>query len=59
VADPLRKLKDLYAERDPLYRESARFVVETGRPSVAVLVNMISMQLDLGMPGEVAAGPKL
>jgi shikimate kinase len=34
-------------------------VVETGRPSVAVLVNMISMQLDLGMPGEMAPAPKL
>lgn len=48
VSDPLRKLKDLYAERDPLYREVAGFVIETGRPSVAALVNMISMQLDLG-----------
>jgi shikimate kinase len=37
----------LFAERDPLYREVAHFVLETGRPSVATLVNMILMQLDL------------
>ena len=47
VADPLQRLKDLYAVRDPLYRETAHFVIETGRPSVAMLVNMIVMQLEL------------
>jgi shikimate kinase len=47
VADPLGRLRELYAERDPLYRETSHFVVETGRPSVAMLVNMIMMQLEL------------
>lgn len=47
VADPLARLRDLYAVRDPLYRETAHFVIETGRPSVASLVNMIVMQLEL------------
>lgn len=47
VTDPLLKLKNLFAERDPLYREVAHFVLETGRPSVAALVNTIVMQLDL------------
>lgn len=47
VADPLTRLRDLYAARDPLYRETAHFVIETGRPSVATLVNMIVMQLEL------------
>lgn len=47
VNDPLARLRDLYALRDPLYRETAHFVLETGRPSVATLVNMILMQLDL------------
>ena len=47
VADPLQRLRDLYAIRDPLYRETAHFVIETGRPSVASLVNMIVMQLEL------------
>ena len=54
VADPLGRLRDLYAQRDPLYRETAHFVIETGRPSVATLVNMIAMQLELAgiVPGQ-------
>ena len=47
VADPLTRLKELYNVRDPLYREVAHFVVETGRPSVSTIVNMIVMQLEL------------
>jgi len=53
VADPLSRLRDLHALRDPLYRETAKFIIETGRPSVATLVNMIVMQLELAgvVPG--------
>lgn len=47
VADPLAKLRELYDIRHPLYEEVAHFCVDTGRPSVATLVNMILMQLDL------------
>ena len=47
VADPLQRLRDLYAERDPLYRETAHYIIETGRPSVSTLVNMIVMQVEL------------
>ncbi|HEX5805889.1 MAG TPA: shikimate kinase [Macromonas sp.] len=47
VDDPLQRLHDLFAVRDPLYRETAHYVVETGRPSVSTLVNMIVMQLEL------------
>lgn len=47
VADPLQKLRDLYAVRDPLYREVAHYTIETGRPSLAMLVNKIIMQIDL------------
>lgn len=47
VADPLTRLRDLFNQRDPLYRETAHFVIETGRPSVSTLVNMIVMQLEL------------
>lgn len=45
VADPLARLRDLYSARDLLYRETAHLVIETGRPSVASLVNMIIHQL--------------
>ena len=53
VADPLQRLRELYAVRDPLYRETAHFEIETGRPSVNTLVNMIVMQLELAgvVPG--------
>ncbi len=53
VADPLGRLRELYSVRDPLYREAAHFVIETGRPSVGTLVNMIVMQLELAglLPG--------
>ncbi|TWO70455.1 shikimate kinase [Caenimonas sedimenti] len=47
VEDPLARLRTLLAERDPLYRATAHFVIETGRPSVPTLVNMIVMQLEL------------
>jgi len=47
VRDPLQKLRELHAQRDPLYRSTAHFIVETGRPSVPTLVNMILMQLEL------------
>lgn len=53
VDDPLQRLRDLYTARDPLYREAAHFVIDTGRPSVATLVNMIVMQLELaGLVGK-------
>ena len=47
VEDPLSRLRALYDARDPLYRDAAHFVIETGRPSVSTLVNMILMQLEL------------
>ena len=47
VSDPLSRLRELYGVRDPLYRETAHFVIETGRPSISTLVNMILMQLEL------------
>ena len=54
VADPLSRLRELYGQRDKLYREAAQFVIETGRPSVNTLVNMVLMQLELaGVVGRV------
>ncbi len=47
VDDPLARLKALYAQRDPLYREAAHLVVDTGRPSMQTLVNVIVAQLEL------------
>ena len=47
VNDPLQRLRSLYEIRDPLYRDAAHFVVDTGRPSVSTLLNMIIMQLEM------------
>ena len=55
VQDPLGRLRDLCEERDPMYRETAHFVIETGRPSVSTLVNMVLMQLELA--GVIPARP--
>ena len=52
--DPMQRLRDLYAQRDPLYRETASFQIETERPSVQTLVNMIVMQLELAVPGSTS-----
>jgi shikimate kinase len=46
VADPLQRLNELHAVRDPLYREIAHTTVDTGRPSIAVLVATILDQLE-------------
>jgi shikimate kinase len=46
-ANPMARLRELYATRDPLYRQTAHYVIETGRPSVPTLVNMVVMQLEL------------
>lgn len=58
VKDPLKKLRELYVQRDPLYRRAAHYVLETGRPSVHALCNMVLMQLELAgliSPDKVAA----
>ena len=47
VADPQQRLRDLYRERDPLYRRTAHFVVEAARPSVQTLLSKVLMQLEL------------
>jgi shikimate kinase len=45
--DPLGRLRQLYAQRDPLYRDTAHYIIETGRPSVTGLVNIVLMQLEV------------
>jgi len=47
VADPRQRLRDLYAVRDPIYREAADVVVDTAHKSAATLVSLISMQIDM------------
>jgi shikimate kinase len=47
VREPRAALRDLLEKRDPLYRELADFVIDTGRPTVHALVGMVLMQLEL------------
>ena len=44
--DPLDRLEGLYAERDPLYREVADLVVDTGRQSVGSLLALVLAKFD-------------
>jgi shikimate kinase len=41
VADPLARLEELYALRDPLYRETAHFIVEGGRLVASGIVQLL------------------
>lgn len=57
VADPLAKLRTLYAERDPLYRQTAHHTIDTHGLSLGLGVNRILMQIELGTPAP-ATPPK-
>lgn len=57
TADPRAKIEQLLKEREPLYREVADIVIETGRPNVQSLVQAILDQLEQrGYPVGEAGG---
>ena len=45
TADPRKKLEELTASREPLYREVADLVIDTGRPNVQSMVQTILAQI--------------
>jgi shikimate kinase len=45
TADPLARLKQLFDERDPLYREAAHIIVDTGEQSLGTLAHRLEQQL--------------
>jgi shikimate kinase len=47
VADPRQRLRDLFHERDPLYRQAAHVIVDTARKSAATIVHLVAMQLEM------------
>ena len=53
TTDPLEKLRELYALRDPLYREVADVIVDTGRQSAAHLTRALRDKLDALYPAPV------
>ena len=46
TADPRRRIEELSVQREPLYREIADLVIDTGRPNVQFLAHSILAQLD-------------
>ncbi|HEY8069754.1 MAG TPA: shikimate kinase [Burkholderiales bacterium] len=46
TTEPQRKIEELYAQRDPLYREVADLVVDTGKQSVQTLVKDLLTRLE-------------
>ena len=45
VADPLKRLREIYAERDPLYREVADIIIEGGGGSSHHLVKLLESEI--------------
>jgi len=45
-SDPRSRLEDIYRLRDPLYRETADLVIDTGRQSASVLVGELLQKLE-------------
>ena len=64
TGDPLAKLRELYRVRDPLYREIADIVVDTGRQSVPGITRVLLARIDFlracppqaGAPRDTGAG---
>jgi len=46
VEDPLAKLKELYAQRDPFYREVADLVIDGGRTNAHSLLQLITEKVE-------------
>jgi shikimate kinase/3-dehydroquinate synthase len=51
TADPRKRLEELTRQREPLYREVAHIVIDTGRPNVQFMVQSILSQLELTLEG--------
>jgi shikimate kinase len=45
TADPLAKLEELHRARDPLYRECAHVIVDTGNQAIRTLVTRLEREL--------------
>lgn len=57
--DPVAKLKELFAQRDPLYREVADLIVDTGSQSVGSLATTLERRLLEHARGADSAGSAL
>ena len=56
TGDPLAKLEELHRTRDPLYREAAHLIVDTGNQAIRTLVSRLDRELRArGQPGAFGA----
>lgn len=49
--DPLARLQELFAQRDPLYREIADIIIDTGNQSLSSLTHWLAQKLAQLRPG--------
>jgi 3-dehydroquinate synthase len=56
--DPRRKLEELTSQREPLYREVADLVIDTGRPNVQSMVHTILEQMAALEAARTRGGPE-
>ena len=53
--DPLARLEALHCERDPLYRETAHVIVDTGNQAIRTLVGRLERELRARLTAEAGA----
>ena len=58
TADPLARLEELHRERDPLYRETAHLIVDTGNQAIRTLVGRLERELRLRAAAEADSEPQ-
>ncbi len=56
TTDPLARLAELHAQRDPIYRELAHVTMDTGRQSLRALVERLENRLAASQGTSPAAG---
>jgi len=59
AADPRARLTELYEKRDPLYREVAHLIVDTGNQSLTSLVNRLCQLLLEARSGRQSQAPRV
>jgi len=58
TADPRARLNELYAIRDPLYRDVAHVTVDTGSQSLTTLMNRLHQVLETRSAPSIAREPR-
>ncbi|MPZ42098.1 MAG: AAA family ATPase [Betaproteobacteria bacterium] len=52
TSDPLARLEELHRDRDPLYRETAHLIVDTGNQAIRTLVGRLERELHARTPAD-------